>query len=73
MYIRQSHTHRWIQAKAVLAFILAISLTAGMMLIPLWANAATTHSYQTAHKTITVNGVEIFYREAGSQGERQEA
>ncbi|NNJ95214.1 MAG: alpha/beta fold hydrolase, partial [Halobacteria archaeon] len=49
----------------MLALILAVSLTAGLMSIPLWASAATTHSYQTVHKTITVNGVEIFYREAG--------
>jgi len=65
MYIHQSKTHRWIQTKALLALMLAISLTVGMMTIPLWASAATTHSYQTEHKTITVNGVNIFYREAG--------
>jgi pimeloyl-ACP methyl ester carboxylesterase len=65
MYIHQSKTHRWIQTKALLAFILAISLTAGIMTIPLWANAAPLHPHQTMHKTITVNGVEIFYREAG--------
>ncbi len=65
MYNHQSKTHRWIQTKALLAFMLALSLTAGLVTIPLWAGAATTHPYQTEHKTVTVNGVEIFYREAG--------
>ena len=58
-------TKHWIQTKALLAFMLAISFTAGIMTIPQWASAATTHAYQTEHKTVTVNGVEIFYREAG--------
>jgi len=61
----QITTKRWIQTKALLAFMLAISFTAGIMTIPLWASAATTHTYQTEHKTVTVNGVELFYREAG--------
>ena len=61
----QITTKRWIQTKALLAFMLAISFTAGIMTIPQWASAATTHAYQTEHKTVTVNGVELFYREAG--------
>ena len=65
MYIHQSKTHRWIQTKALLAFMLATSLTVALMTIPLWASASTTHPYQTEHKAVTVNGVEIFYREAG--------
>jgi pimeloyl-ACP methyl ester carboxylesterase len=65
MTIRQSRTHRWIQTKALLALMLAISLTVGLVSLPLLVSAAALHPYQTAHKTITVNGVDIFYREAG--------
>jgi len=65
MFIPHITTKRWVQTKAMLALILAISLTVGLMSLPLWASAAELHSYQTVHKTISVNGVEIFYREAG--------
>ena len=65
MFIRQSRTQRWIQTKALLALILALSLTAGLVTLPLWASAAAVQPYQTVHKTLAVNGVEIFYREAG--------
>ena len=65
MFIRQSTTQRWIQTKALLALILALSLTAGLVTLPLWASAAAVQPYQTVHKTLAVNGVEIFYREAG--------
>ena len=41
---------RWIQIKALLSFLLATSLTVGLVTIPLWASAATTHAYQTGHK-----------------------
>jgi pimeloyl-ACP methyl ester carboxylesterase len=64
MYNHQTRTHLLVHTRALLAFMLALSLVA-ILSIPLWASAATTHAWQTEHKTVTVNGVELFYREAG--------
>lgn len=69
MHIRKSNTKRFIPSATVFAFGLLASLAAG-----LWsagnaapsAAEATQHQYQTVHKTVIVNGLEIFYREAGS-------
>lgn len=72
MYIHQSNTKRFIPPVTVLAFGLLASLAASLWSAQASAGNATPaaakaaqHSYQTVHKTVTVNGLEIFYREAG--------
>ncbi len=75
MFIRQSNTKRFVPSATVLALGLVASLAAGLWSAQVSAgNAAPSaaeaahHQYQTVHKTVTVNGLEIFYREAGPAG-----
>ena len=72
MQLRQSNTKRFIPSATVLAFGLLAGLATGLWSAQVLAgNAAPSaaeaaqHQYQTMHKTVTVNGLEIFYREAG--------
>ena len=72
MQLRQSNTKRFIPSATVLAFGLLASLATGLWSAQVLAgNAApsaaeaTQHQFQTVHKTVTVNGLDIFYREAG--------
>ena len=65
MFIRRTKTHLWVQTKALLAFILAVSLTVALISFPLWVSATPLNPQQIVHKTLTVYGVDTVYREAG--------
>lgn len=51
-----SNTH----STSALIIFFAVSL-----LFVLWSNTAVAANNQTLHKTIDIDGVEIYYREAG--------
>ncbi|MEN8803691.1 MAG: alpha/beta hydrolase [Thiogranum sp.] len=62
-----------VSPRTILAFGMAVSLATGVFPSPASAGTATPaaveaarNQQQTVHKTVVVNGQEIFYREAGS-------
>ena len=63
MQAHQSSQAHWLLRLALATLVLALSFSGlGWMQT---AHAAHIPTQQTVHKTIDINGVEVFYREAG--------